>query len=62
MTFPGPDWMRIAARSRFRPGANGARNGAGNGARNGANGANGANGNSRNQGAFTTDDEDRLTG
>src|SRR5262245_16526721 len=55
MTFPGPDWMRIAARSRFRPGGNGARNGGG------ANGANGANGARRNQGAFTSDDEDRLT-
>ena len=57
MTFPGPDWMRIAARSRFRPGANGERNGS----NNGANGANGAGGNRRNQSAFTPDEEDRLT-
>jgi ATP-binding cassette, subfamily B, bacterial len=50
MTFPGPDWMRIAARRRPRPGANGARNG-----------ANGANGNGRGQPTVTPDDEDRLT-
>src|SRR5689334_4057869 len=50
MTFPGPDWMRIAARGRNRR-ANM------NGARNGANGANGG----RPQGAFGPDDEDRLT-
>jgi ATP-binding cassette subfamily B protein len=51
MTFPGPDWLRLAARGRSRrAGANGARNG-----------SNGTNRNIRSQRTFTPDEQDRLT-